>query len=228
MVNADLQHYTLHSDAEPSDSRDFRWRLFRGQAMEVLATMPDNYFDCIWTDPPYLLSNGGITCHAGRMVSVDKEDWDKSRGWEKDLEFTEEWMTECHRVLKPTGTIWVSGTLHFHAVAVMALDTRFGVSRHNVDTFALDEFGRPYLISLKWQQVSGTAEQKIPFEVVCLADAMIRNEEFYKAYLVLGGEGWRFKQFYLEGGLDQFLVNADLVNIVSLERFVELANQGRL
>ena len=57
---------------------------------------------------------------------------------------------------------------------------------------------------------------------------MLRNEEFFKAYLVLGGEGWRFKEFYLSGGLAPFLVNADLVNIVSLERFVELANQGRL
>jgi hypothetical protein len=108
------------------------------------------------------------------------------------------------------------------------IGTRFDVSRHNIDTYALDDSERPYLISLKWQQVSGTAEQKIPFEVLCLADAMMRNEEFYKAYLVLGGEGWRFKEFYLSGGLNAFLVNADLVNIVSLERFVELANQGKL
>ena len=64
--------------------------------------------------------------------------------------------------------------------------------------------------------------------VLCLADAMMRNEEYFKAYLVLGGEGWRFKQFYLDGGLEKLLVNADLVNIVSLERFVELANQGKL
>lgn len=106
--------------------------------------------------------------------------------------------------------------------------TRFGVSKHYIDTYALDRFGRPYLISLKWQQVGGTAEQKIPFEVVSLADAMIRNEAYFKAYLVLGGEGWRFKDFYLSGGLRSFLVNADLVNIVSLERFVELANQGKL
>ena len=108
------------------------------------------------------------------------------------------------------------------------IGTRFGVSAHKVDTFTLDDFGRPYLISLKWQQVSGTAEQKIPFEILCLADAMMHNEEFFKAYLVLVGEGWRFKEFYISGGLQRFLVNADLVNIVSLERFVELANQGRL
>ncbi len=111
----------LYSDADPVESRYFRWRLLCGQATDVLATMPDNHVDCIWTDPPYLLSNGGITCHAGKMVSVDKGDWDKSRGWEQDLEFTEAWMSECHRVLKPTGTIWVSGTLHFHPIAGMAL-----------------------------------------------------------------------------------------------------------
>ena len=92
-----------------------------GQALDVLENMPDNHVDCIWTDPPYLLSNGGITCHAGKMVSVDKGDWDKSRGWEQDLEFTEAWMSECHRVLKPTGTIWVSGTLHFHPIAGISL-----------------------------------------------------------------------------------------------------------
>ena len=106
---------------------------------------------------------------------------------------------------------------------------RFGVSSHKVDTYALDQFGRPYLISLKWQQSSGTAEQKVPFEVICLVDAMLRKrEEFFKAYLVLGGEGWKFKDFYLRGGLRPYLVNADLVNIVSLERFVGLANQGKL
>ncbi len=121
MAGVDTAHYTLHSDAVPVDSTDFRWRLFLGQAIDALSKLPENHFDCIWTDPPYLLSNGGITCHAGKMVSVDKGDWDKSRGWEKDLEFTEEWMTECHRVLKPTGTIWVSGTLHFHPIAGMAL-----------------------------------------------------------------------------------------------------------
>ena len=121
MARGTAEYTAFYSDAVPVDSADFRWRLFYGQAIDVLGMMPDNHFDSIWTDPPYLLSNGGITCHAGRMVSVDKGDWDKSRGWERDLEFTEEWMTECHRVLKPTGTIWVSGTLHFHPIAGTAL-----------------------------------------------------------------------------------------------------------
>ena len=67
------------------------------------------------------LSNGGITCVAGRMVSVDKGDWDKSRGIDADYEFNLEWTKECYRVLKPTGTLWVSGTLHIYPSIGMAL-----------------------------------------------------------------------------------------------------------
>jgi site-specific DNA-methyltransferase (adenine-specific) len=66
----------------------------------------------IFADPPYFLSNGGITCHAGKMVKVDKGEWDKSRGPELNHEFNKEWLERCQRVLKPNGTIWVTGTQH--------------------------------------------------------------------------------------------------------------------
>jgi site-specific DNA-methyltransferase (adenine-specific) len=46
------------------------------------------------------------------MVKVDKGDWDKSRGAEVNHEFNLEWLKRCQRVLKPNGTIWVSGTHH--------------------------------------------------------------------------------------------------------------------
>ena len=69
-------------------------------------------FDAIFADPPYFLSNGGITCHAGKMVKVDKGDWDVSRGPELNHEFNTEWLRRCQRVLKPNGTIWVTGTHH--------------------------------------------------------------------------------------------------------------------
>ena len=105
---------------------------------------------------------------------------------------------------------------------------RLGVARHRVDVLAEDSKARRFLISLKWQQVSGTAENKIPFEVISLAHARIVDERFYRAYLVLGGDGWRYKEFYLSGGLDQHLRNPELVNIVSLDEFVALANQGKL
>jgi site-specific DNA-methyltransferase (adenine-specific) len=66
----------------------------------------------IFADPPYNLSNGGITCYAGRMVSVNKGDWDKSKGFEQDHQFTLDWLNACRRVLKDDGTIWISGTIH--------------------------------------------------------------------------------------------------------------------
>jgi site-specific DNA-methyltransferase (adenine-specific) len=66
----------------------------------------------IFADPPYFLSNGGITCHAGKMVKVDKGEWDKSRGAEENHNFNREWLKRCQTVLKPNGTIWVTGTHH--------------------------------------------------------------------------------------------------------------------
>lgn len=86
--------------------------LFEGDCLEILPTLPERSVDMIFADPPYNLSNGGITCHAGRMVSVNKGEWDKSNGIEQDHEFTLSWLTACRRVLKDNGTIWVSGTMH--------------------------------------------------------------------------------------------------------------------
>lgn len=83
----------------------------------VAVRYPDGCFDMIFADPPYFLSNGGITCHAGRMVCVDKGAWDKSRGVQENHEFNLAWLERCQRVLKPNGTIWVSGTAHvIHSV----------------------------------------------------------------------------------------------------------------
>ncbi len=92
-------------------------RLYHGNSLELLDAIHSRYgdagrFDCIFADPPYFLSNGGITCHAGKMVKVDKGDWDKSRGPALNHEFNKEWLLRCQRVLKPNGTIWVSGTHH--------------------------------------------------------------------------------------------------------------------
>ncbi len=95
--------------------------LYIGDALELLAAIPEGTVDCVWTDPPYNLSNGGVTCVAGRMVSVDKGEWDRSRGFEADHEFNRAWVAECYRILKPTGAIWVSGTLHVYPSVGMAL-----------------------------------------------------------------------------------------------------------
>ncbi|MEI6705874.1 MAG: site-specific DNA-methyltransferase [Methylococcales bacterium] len=78
----------------------------------LIAKFPQGKFDMIFADPPYFLSNGGISCQAGKMVSVHKGDWDKSRGAEVNHAFNLEWLKRCQALLKPNGTMWISGTQH--------------------------------------------------------------------------------------------------------------------
>jgi site-specific DNA-methyltransferase (adenine-specific) len=92
-------------------------KIYHGDCLEILPAVPAETVDLIFADPPYFLSNDGITCHAGRMVSVNKGDWDRSRGPHINHEFNRAWLAACQRVLKPNGTIWVSGTSHvIHSV----------------------------------------------------------------------------------------------------------------
>jgi site-specific DNA-methyltransferase (adenine-specific) len=86
--------------------------LYHGDALRILLQLPENSVDMIFADPPYNLSNGGFTVHAGRMVSVNKGIWDVSKGFEDDYSFHYRWLEACKRVLKPEGTLWVSGTYH--------------------------------------------------------------------------------------------------------------------
>jgi site-specific DNA-methyltransferase (adenine-specific) len=102
-------------------SGDGTSRLYRGDSFEILRTLPDESVDCVWTDPPYLLSNDGVTCVSGEMVKVNKGEWDRSRGIELDHQFNRAWLAECLRLLAPGGTIWVSGTLHVYLSVGMAM-----------------------------------------------------------------------------------------------------------
>ena len=86
--------------------------LYKDDCLEVMSRLPDNYINMIFADPPYMLSNDGFSCQNGRMVSVNKGKWDKSNGFEDDLKFHETWIKECKRILKPEGSIWISGTYH--------------------------------------------------------------------------------------------------------------------
>jgi site-specific DNA-methyltransferase (adenine-specific) len=86
--------------------------LIHGDVLESMAALPDQSVDMVFADPPYNLSNDGYTCHAGKRVSVNKGKWDKSQGIEKDFEFHYNWIEACHRILKPAGTLWISGTYH--------------------------------------------------------------------------------------------------------------------
>ena len=102
-------------------SGDGQSALYCGDGLALMAAMPPDSVDCIWTDPPYLLSNGGVTCVAGKRVSVNKGDWDRSGGVDSDHEFNLSWLGECHRVLKPAGAIWVTGTHHVYLSVGMAM-----------------------------------------------------------------------------------------------------------
>ena len=95
--------------------------LYRANCLEFMDSLieknPNGKFSMIFADPPYFLSNGGITCQSGKMVKVDKGDWDKSSGPEVNHEFNLSWLSRCQKLLNPNGTLWVSGTHHvIHSV----------------------------------------------------------------------------------------------------------------
>lgn len=111
MEESDLAPYTNRYH----DDENGIW-LYQGNCLEILDAInrkyPEGRFDMIFADPPYFLSNGGITCHAGKMVKVDKGEWDKSKGPELNHEFNLAWLSRCQKALQPNGTLWVSGTHH--------------------------------------------------------------------------------------------------------------------
>lgn len=92
--------------------KDDNFVLYNEDSLILLDQLEENSVDMIFADPPYNLSNGGFTVHAGRMVSVNKGVWDISNGFENDYAFHFKWLEACRRVLKPGGTLWVSGTYH--------------------------------------------------------------------------------------------------------------------
>lgn len=86
--------------------------LYHGDCMQVIGQLPDNSLDAVFADPPYFLSNGGISVQSGKQVCVDKGDWDKGGTPEHIYQFNKEWLSLCRPKLKENGTIWISGTHH--------------------------------------------------------------------------------------------------------------------
>lgn len=102
------------------DKDDFK--LILGDSLEVLKNIKPKSIDMIFADPPYFLSNDGITCSGGKMVSVNKGEWDKAIDFKEKYEFNSEWINLCKAVLKDNGTIWISGTMHNIYSIGMALE----------------------------------------------------------------------------------------------------------
>ena len=85
-------------------------------------------FDMIFADPPYFLSNGGISMQSGKVVCVDKGEWDKAKSPQEINEFNMEWLRLCREKLKDNGTIWISGTYHnIFSVAQMLNELNFRI-----------------------------------------------------------------------------------------------------
>lgn len=115
-----------------SDNRDFA--VVNDDCLDVLSQF-DFKFDMIFADPPYFLSNGGISYQAGKIVCVDKGEWDKGGSPESIMEFNRRWLSLCREKLKDNGTIWISGTHHniFYIATVL---TELGYKILNVITWA--------------------------------------------------------------------------------------------
>lgn len=115
-----------------SSNRDFT--LIHGNCFQLLREF-DFKFNCIFADPPYFLSNGGISIQSGKIVCVDKGEWDKGKSQQEMMKFNMEWLSLCREKLKDNGTIWISGTYH-NIFSVANCLTELGYKILNVVTWA--------------------------------------------------------------------------------------------
>ena len=101
-------------------------QLVLGDSFRILTKIQPESVDMIFADPPYFLSNNGVTCQNGKMVSVNKGAWDSLSEQGTSVadkhKFNRKWIKLCKRILKPNGTIWISGTLHNIYSIGMALE----------------------------------------------------------------------------------------------------------
>ena len=90
-------------------SDDFK--LFKGDCFEILPKFKGE-FDLIFADPPYFLSNNGLSIQSGKIVSVNKGDWDKGCGIDEIDKFNIKWLALAKDALTDNGSIMISGTYH--------------------------------------------------------------------------------------------------------------------
>lgn len=124
--------------------------LAHGDSFKLLKEF-DFKFDMIFADPPYFLSNGGISLQSGNVVCVDKGEWDKGKSQEDMMAFNMEWLRLCRGKLKDNGTIWISGTYH-NIFSVANCLTELGYKILNVITW--EKTNPPVNISCRYFKYS--------------------------------------------------------------------------
>lgn len=102
--------------------KDENSKLYLGDSLVLLKDFSAESVDVIFADPPYFLSNDGMTCKSGKRASVNKGKWDRVATLKEKHDFNLKWIELCKNILKPDGTIWVSGTLHNIYSVGMALE----------------------------------------------------------------------------------------------------------
>ena len=107
-------------------------------SFHFLDEMKPESVDMIFADPPYFLSNDGMSNSGGKAVSVNKGDWDKIGSLEEKDAFNREWIRLAKKILKPNGTIWITGSLHnIYSVGI-----------------ALEQEGYKVLNNITWQKTN--------------------------------------------------------------------------
>lgn len=92
-------------------SNDKNFCLLYGDSIKLLPEF-EHKFDMVFADPPYFLSNNGLSIQSGKVVSVNKGNWDKSEGYNFVNDFNRKWLTLIRDKMKENATIWISGTYH--------------------------------------------------------------------------------------------------------------------
>ncbi|MBI2268178.1 MAG: site-specific DNA-methyltransferase [Candidatus Blackburnbacteria bacterium] len=161
------------------------FKLYLGDCIKLLPHFTGEQFDLIFVDPPYRLSNNGFSVYSGHKTIVNKGGWDKSQGLEKDFEFHRTWLKECQRVLKPNGTIWVSGTYHSIHTCGFALQK---LGFHILNEIVWYKPNAPYNLSqrfftashetLIWAKKNKNAKHRFNYKYVKDANW---NEDFLKS-----------------------------------------------
>ena len=104
-------------------SEDERLTIHSGDAVNVMRGMADESADLVWADPPYHLSGKGSTCQGGKRKRVAKGAWDVPKMPMEHLAYCMTWIGEARRILKPSGTIMVCGSMHNVSVVGFALQS---------------------------------------------------------------------------------------------------------